>query len=355
MKTATVGLLNLLGSGAKAAWIRNCVAIYLPPITRAPALTAPYILRLTDADVDVRVPQDNLNVYSKRGAQLRVSGAKQELGLTVSKIDIALTTVDQASTYAAPVVDPCITATTAEPWPRGISLTRAARNGALGDAQVVVWKAIYARAPVWGDLVPVNPNASAANRVMTFTPTGAVKWFVGFVTGAEIDSSVIRLEVKSGLVKLEGPFPVYTYQPGCVWTLFSSGCGLSRANFRRTGSMKIGSTRMRIDGAGPYDDMPDGYYDEGVLEVLSGPNAFVRRPIRGHHGGQLALACPLPYPPRAGDRIAVTPGCPKTYQVCGSRFNNQNRYRGFPLVPGPDAITGAVLRDVTEEKIRVPE
>jgi hypothetical protein len=40
--------------------------------------------------------------------------------------------------------------------------------------------------------------------------------------------------------------------------------------------------------------------------------------------------------PEAGDGVSVYPGCDKTKTMCGTKYVNINRFRGFPFVPRPE-------------------
>ncbi|MBX3024942.1 phage BR0599 family protein [bacterium] len=132
-----------------------------------------------------------------------------------------------------------------------------------------------------------------------------------------------------------------------MWDLYGAGCGVKRAQLTHLGKVKQGSTRLRIEGyqapgqsGANFDTRVAGYFNEGVLEMLSGDNVYVRRGIRAHTGGGiLELTQPLPYEPAVRDIFRAVPGCDKTWETCGSRFANQARYRGFPYLPTPDSIT----------------
>ena len=48
---------------------------------------------------------------------------------------------------------------------------------------------------------------------------------------------------------------------------------------------------------------------------------------------------PTPFPVGIGDPATVTAGCRKTFATCKSKFANHVNFRGFPLIPGTDAVT----------------
>lgn len=40
----------------------------------------------------------------------------------------------------------------------------------------------------------------------------------------------------------------------------------------------------------------------------------------------------------AGDAFTVTPGCDKLFATCKAKFNNAVNFRGYPYMPGNDAV-----------------
>ncbi len=46
-------------------------------------------------------------------------------------------------------------------------------------------------------------------------------------------------------------------------------------------------------------------------------------------------------PVAVGDAFTVTPGCDKQFATCRDRFANAANFRGFPYMPGNDAVTAA--------------
>lgn len=81
-----------------------------------------------------------------------------------------------------------------------------------------------------------------------------------------------------------------------------------------------------------------GYFGYGLFTPTSGLCSGIPREVKSYVPGQWTLALPMPYALAAGDTYTMVVGCSKTFSICGSRFNNQANFRGFPFVPGQDAI-----------------
>ncbi len=48
---------------------------------------------------------------------------------------------------------------------------------------------------------------------------------------------------------------------------------------------------------------------------------------------------PLPFTPAIGDDVYIFPGCDKRLATCRDKFDNVRNFRGFPHIPGNDAMT----------------
>jgi uncharacterized phage protein (TIGR02218 family) len=89
--------------------------------------------------------------------------------------------------------------------------------------------------------------------------------------------------------------------------------------------------------ASGLDAFADGLFSRGMLTWDDGGAAEVT----AHHAGALAtieLSEPAaaPIPPGAG--FVVTAGCDKRLATCRDRFDNVVNHRGFPHMPGNDAV-----------------
>lgn len=347
MKNASPAMVALLEqSGARDFWSARCVEI---------ATKVGLVLRYTEADVSLKLPEVPGVIFRHDGARVTFGGVKETLGPEVDD-----TTLDLAPIDTDGGTDPGISV------PPQFSnlppLMVMAQNGLFDRAAIAIWRALAPLpGPTVSDLVPDDPNAGPVDRILTYTPTGAIERFYGEVGPVRSPTETrLVLTIKSALNVLNANFPRYVYRPGCVWDLYGQGCGINRGNFEFLGiAFAPASTRTMVVGepqsTGPqFSQRPEGYFDEGVIRFLSGANAFVRRTVREHRGNVFHLALPLPYPIVGHEEFVLTPGCDKTFGTCGSRFGNQARFRGFPHVPPPDSMTGTKMKDVTEERLRLP-
>lgn len=104
--------------------------------------------------------------------------------------------------------------------------------------------------------------------------------------------------------------------------------------------------RFTVSG---LDDAAAGDFTGGRLRFASGANAGLAMDIRRHgKSGDLVtleLWQAMPRPVTAGDGFTVTPGCDKTFATCRDRFGNAVNFRGFPYMPGNDAVLAAPVAD----------
>jgi uncharacterized phage protein (TIGR02218 family) len=68
----------------------------------------------------------------------------------------------------------------------------------------------------------------------------------------------------------------------------------------------------------------------------SGQNVGARRTVKSSYASGLTIALPLPNPVSPGDVFQVSAGCDKTHTTCKNKFDNINRFRGFPWIPKPE-------------------
>lgn len=97
------------------------------------------------------------------------------------------------------------------------------------------------------------------------------------------------------------------------------------------------------------NDLPRDWLSRGEVIFTGGANATRRMEIRRHQIAQgqvvLDLWQPMPMVVVPGDHLTATPGCDGMFSTCRSKFGNAVNFRGFPHMPGNDAVTAYVNRD----------
>lgn len=196
----------------------------------------------------------------------------------------------------------------------GVPFLQALSTGALDGANMTLYRAF----------LPAVDQLAA----------GALWRFSGRISEAEMTRTEARIKVKSFLELLDIQMPRNLYQPGCIHTLFDTGCALNSAGFGVNNSVIAGSTRTQINNTLAQ---AAGYFDQGKIVFNTGANAGVMRTTKSHTSGVIKLALPLPYTPSAGDTFTAYPGCDKLQATCSGKFSNLPNFRAFPNIPVPEA------------------
>jgi uncharacterized phage protein (TIGR02218 family) len=134
-----------------------------------------------------------------------------------------------------------------------------------------------------------------------------------------------------------------TFQATCDAALGDVRCGVDVDDdaFRGAGSVTalVGDRGFTASGLGGF---AAGWFALGTLDWTSGANAGRRAEVVGHtrDGGIVTitlLEAPV-RPATAGDDFTIRAGCDKRIETCGSKFANVANFRGFPHIPGQDAV-----------------
>ncbi len=156
----------------------------------------------------------------------------------------------------------------------------------------------------------------------------------GLAFSAELRSLAHRLNQKIGA----------SYSRTCEAQLGDARCkvDLTQPTLRSAFTASAGTAGRVIVAAGLSGFAPD-WFTAGTLTFSSGADAGIVFEVKSHRRtsgvDQLELWLPPPFPMAAGDAGTVVAGCRKTLAVCGSKFNNVANFRGFPHIPGSDAVT----------------
>lgn len=97
--------------------------------------------------------------------------------------------------------------------------------------------------------------------------------------------------------------------------------------------------RFAVTGLGAF---ASSHFTGGKLTFSSGANAGRAMDVKRHSlsGGVVSIELwqAMSEPVLAGDEFDVTPGCDKLFATCKTKFSNAANFRGFPHMPGNDAV-----------------
>ncbi|MEI9995690.1 MAG: DUF2163 domain-containing protein [Rhizomicrobium sp.] len=130
---------------------------------------------------------------------------------------------------------------------------------------------------------------------------------------------------------------VYGY--GCDADLGDGRCGkdISSSAFAASAAVArvIDNRRFAVTGLDAY---ANGWFSQGKLTFTGGANAGRAMEVKRHAAGSIELWQAMSAPVAPGDTFTVTAGCDKQFATCRDRFANSVNFRGFPYMPGNDAV-----------------
>ena len=134
-----------------------------------------------------------------------------------------------------------------------------------------------------------------------------------------------------------------TFQASCDAALGDTRCGVNveAPAFKGTGAI-IDLLRDRAFTASGLGGFTSGSFTFGTLDWTSGANAGRRAEVLSHDVVDgVAVLTLLEAPVRAiagTDTFTIRAGCDKRITTCSTKFANVANFRGFPNIPGQDAV-----------------
>jgi len=134
-----------------------------------------------------------------------------------------------------------------------------------------------------------------------------------------------------------------TYQYYCDAELGDTRCTVDLENpaFRGQGTIGAITADRAFDATG-LAGFASGWFELGYLEWTSGANTGRRAEIARHSlaGGIVGIElAEMPVRPlELGASFIVRAGCDKQVETCKAKFGNVLNFRGFPHMPGDDAV-----------------
>ncbi|WP_128515168.1 DUF2163 domain-containing protein [Tabrizicola thermarum] len=141
-----------------------------------------------------------------------------------------------------------------------------------------------------------------------------------------------------------------TFQAGCDAALGDGRCGvdLNSPVHRGVGTV-ISPLRERAFSAYGLEAFASGWFSRGQLEWTSGANAGRHVEVLSHENGPDGVVVTLLEAPlRAvefADEFIIRAGCDKRIATCSAKFANVANFRGFPHIPGQDAVLRYATKD----------
>jgi uncharacterized phage protein (TIGR02218 family) len=135
------------------------------------------------------------------------------------------------------------------------------------------------------------------------------------------------------------------YTPSCQADLFDARCTLNADDFDVTGTVThvTDQANFRDTSRTEVDDYFGGgriYWTGGAASpggLNSGKSMEIKTNTQAT--GLFTLQMPMIFPIQVGDTYVMWPGCRKRFaEDCVTKFSNGVNFRGFPHVPGLDAI-----------------
>jgi uncharacterized phage protein (TIGR02218 family) len=133
----------------------------------------------------------------------------------------------------------------------------------------------------------------------------------------------------------------------CDADLGDTRCGkdISGSTFRGGGVVSVVTSPIAFRATG-LSDYADGWFARGRLVWTGGGESEIASFISAGDEAELELLDPAPASLMTGATFAIYAGCDKRFETCRAKFTNTLNFRGFPHMPGNDAVqAGPVAGD----------
>jgi len=125
---------------------------------------------------------------------------------------------------------------------------------------------------------------------------------------------------------------------------------LATPTFTGTGTIAAASDNRRLTVSG-LESFADGWFTNGKLTFTTGANAGRAMEIKRHGVSSLGVSIELwqamSEDVASADSFSITAGCDKQFSTCKAKFANAANFRGFPYMPGNDAVISVATQTPT--------
>lgn len=132
------------------------------------------------------------------------------------------------------------------------------------------------------------------------------------------------------------------YRSQCDANLGDAQCGVNLLQTAYQAAVSIQAVNEGNLFSIALNGFQDGWFSLGVMSVTSGANAGRAYQLATHRQDGAIAHVALEQKPAApfapGDSVILRAGCDKAFATCRNKFSNTINFRGFPHIPGNDAL-----------------
>jgi hypothetical protein len=158
--------------------------------------------------------------------------------------------------------------------------------------------------------------------------------WAGSILSVSLSGNQAKFLIPSMLTENLGRrLPVITVSRNCPHILYDANCRVNKASFTNTAQV------LTVQDKQFTAVMTPGYAENyaqfgSVLHVPSGESMDITYNTLASFANvvQFTMALPI-YEMKVGDYLLISAGCPRTPDVCKTRFDNIANYGGFPFLP----------------------
>jgi len=173
-------------------------------------------------------------------------------------------------------------------------------------------------------------------------PENAIQLWAGTLGDVRRTETAFEVELKSPGAQLSAPLG-RMYSRACDADLGDARCGVNPLESAYSGAGAVTALRgARRFAASGLDGFSSGLFARGLLTWPSGANMGATSEVVSHAlSGGAAILEVLELNAHSisvADAFTIKAGCDKSFETCRARFSNQISFRGFPHIPGDDAL-----------------
>lgn len=173
------------------------------------------------------------------------------------------------------------------------------------------------------------------------------KIFSGHLGQMHRDGLAFRAEMRGHMDQLQMPMG-RVYGRSCRHNLGDKGCQVDVTHPDLCAKVILSEPNAANSLRIPLiSGFTAGWFANGTAKILDGPLLGQTRRIRQDLGDAprtLTLWEPFGGPLDAGTSIELTAGCNRSFEACKSKFDNCERFGGFPFLPTEDWLIAGVGR-----------